>query len=89
MSFISLLLSPRFITLTLMIIGTALLAVAIALWPDLTPYLILPLVIFAFLSLLGVRDLLQKRHATLRTIRSRPMHASCWSAYARRCANTS
>ncbi len=58
--------SPRFIVLTICAVVTALL-LAFALTDDaLSGIVIVPLIVFAALTLLGVYDLLQKSHAVLR-----------------------
>ena len=58
--------SPRYITLTFALGGTAVLASAIYWYPDLLNYLGLPLAIFAFFALWGLRDFFQTKHAILR-----------------------
>jgi glutamate synthase domain-containing protein 2 len=57
---------PRFITLTLAIIATLAFFVLLLLFPAWDGLISVPLVIAAGLSLLGVRDLFQTRHAVLR-----------------------
>lgn len=58
--------TPRFIVLTLAVLATALFAGLLAAHPD-EPWLIgLPLALFAALTALGFRDLVQPRHAVLR-----------------------
>ena len=58
--------SPRYILLTISVTGTA--ACAAAAWRDplSLPYLLLPLAFFGALTVLGIRDLTQSRHAILR-----------------------
>ncbi len=60
--------TPRFIVLTLCSVVTALLLVIGVFDPNPKAFdiVLLPLILFAALTLLGVRDLLQKRHAVLR-----------------------
>ena len=60
-------LSPRFILLTTAIFGTA--TIAAMIWqapPTSQPLLVLPLAFFGFFACLGLRDLMQTRHAILR-----------------------
>ena len=58
--------SPRYILLTLALLGTAGTALALHTWPEWLVYLLAPLAFFGFFALLGLRDLLQTRHAILR-----------------------
>jgi glutamate synthase domain-containing protein 2 len=58
--------SPRFIVLTICTIVTALLVAMCIVDPHLFDVAFAPLVIFGALTLLGVRDLLQRHHAVLR-----------------------
>ncbi len=58
--------SPRYALLTLSILGAAGLAVLAWLTPDALLYVAVPLAIFSFFAGLGVRDLLQTKHAILR-----------------------
>ena len=60
--------SPRFIVLTICAVVTALL-IGIGIFdhnPKVWEFLLIPIVIFGALTLLGIRDLLQKNHAVLR-----------------------
>ena len=60
--------SPRFIVLTICAVVTALL-IGIGIFdhnPKVWEILLIPIVIFGALTLLGIRDLLQKNHAVLR-----------------------
>ena len=60
--------SPRFIVLTICAVVTALL-VGIGIFdhnPKIWEILLIPIVIFGALTLLGIRDLMQKSHAVLR-----------------------
>lgn len=65
MSFLNLLLSPRFILLTTAIVGAALSIAALVVWPG-TVLLWIPAAFFGFFALLGLRDLVQSKHAILR-----------------------
>ena len=56
----------RYIVLTIAFVGTATLAALIYRDPDLSRYLAVPLGVFGFLTLVGLRDLVQKKHAILR-----------------------
>jgi glutamate synthase domain-containing protein 2 len=58
--------TPRFILLTIALSGAAALGALIYEYPGYTRYLALPLAIFGFFSLLGLRDLFQTKHAILR-----------------------
>ncbi len=58
--------TPRYILLTIALTGTVAFGVAAASFPAEEPYLLPPLVIFACFLALGIRDLLQTRHAILR-----------------------
>jgi glutamate synthase domain-containing protein 2 len=57
---------PRYLPLSLSVAGT--LALCVLAWrnPDIAPYLSAPILVFLFFSALGVRDLLQTKHAILR-----------------------
>ena len=60
--------SPRFIVLTICAVVTALL-IGIGIFDHnakVCDFLLIPIVIFGALTLLGIRDLLQKNHAVLR-----------------------
>ncbi len=59
--------SRRYIVLTIALSGTAALIAVIYTEPTLGPYLALPLAIFGFFSLIGLRDLFQRKHAILRS----------------------
>jgi glutamate synthase domain-containing protein 2 len=59
-----LLLQPRFIVFTAIVVVTAALAVAFFLVPSV--YIVIPLVVCAALTLVGTLDLIQTRHAVLR-----------------------
>ncbi|MGA7322920.1 MAG: FMN-binding glutamate synthase family protein, partial [Rhodomicrobium sp.] len=58
--------SARYIALTLALAGTVMLATVAYQNADLIGYLTLPLSVFGFLTLVGVRDFFQKKHAILR-----------------------
>lgn len=58
--------TPRYILLTLVMVGTATLAVLSWRNPHLLIYIAAPLAILAGLALLGIRDLVQSKHAILR-----------------------
>ncbi|MGO9546392.1 MAG: FMN-binding glutamate synthase family protein [Rhodomicrobium sp.] len=58
--------SPRYIVLTIAFAGMAAFAALVYRDPDISRYFVLPLAIFGFFSLLGLRDLIQKKHAILR-----------------------
>jgi glutamate synthase domain-containing protein 2 len=58
--------TPRFILLTIALASTAALGVLAYQYPGLVRYLGLPLVVFGFLSLIGLRDIFQTKHAILR-----------------------
>jgi glutamate synthase domain-containing protein 2 len=58
--------TPRFIVFTLCVVVTALLLVIGIVDPKVFNIVLLPTVVFAALTLLGVRDLMQTRHAVLR-----------------------
>ena len=57
---------PRYILLTIALAGTA--AFAAAAWrnPDSLPHYLLPIAFFGAFAVLGLRDLMQRRHAILR-----------------------
>ncbi len=57
---------PRFITLTLAIAATLLFLFLFVVFPAWDGLIVIPLIIAAGLSLLGIRDLVQTRHAVLR-----------------------
>jgi len=59
------LLSPRFITLTLCVLVSALLLLTVAWFPQLY-LLLIPFAVFIGLVFVGLRDLVQTRHAILR-----------------------
>jgi glutamate synthase domain-containing protein 2 len=59
--------TPRYILLTIALLGAGGLAAIVIESPALLGYLALPLGIFAAFALLGVRDLFQKRHSILRS----------------------
>lgn len=59
-------LQGRFLILTLSILATAVLLLAMLATPHLAAYLWTPFLITAALSLIGIRDILQTRHAILR-----------------------
>jgi hypothetical protein len=58
--------SPRYILLCIALAGTA--AFAALAWRDLSslPYVLPPLAFFGLFAALGVRDLMQRKHAILR-----------------------
>ena len=58
--------SPRFIVLTICAVVTALLVAEVVFDPEWFDYLLIPILLFGGLSVLGVRDILQKPHAVLR-----------------------
>jgi hypothetical protein len=58
--------TPRYILLTIALLGTLALAAIAALDPETLPALALPLAVFGALVLLGICDLIQTRHAILR-----------------------
>lgn len=58
--------TPRYILLTLALVGTAATGALIARDPTHLPYLALPFSFFGFFSALGLRDLVQPQHAILR-----------------------
>ena len=58
--------SPRFIVLTICAVVTALLVAEIIFDPEWFDFLLIPILIFGGLSVLGVRDVMQKGHAVLR-----------------------
>ncbi|MEZ5910213.1 MAG: FMN-binding glutamate synthase family protein [Hyphomicrobiaceae bacterium] len=58
--------TSRFVTFTLVVVATVLLGVLALAVPGWRAVLLLPLLVLAGLSLLGVRDLLQTRHSILR-----------------------
>lgn len=58
--------TPRYILLTIAILGTAALAAIAARHPDLALHLTLPIAFFGVFVLLGICDLVQTRHAILR-----------------------
>ena len=59
--------TPRYIVLTIAFVGTAALAALIYRDPYLSRYLAVPLGVFGFLTLVGLHDLVQKKHAILRS----------------------
>ncbi len=59
--------TPRYIVLTLVLGGTAALAALVYWDPGLSRYFAVPLVLFGFLALVGLRDLIQTKHAILRS----------------------
>jgi glutamate synthase domain-containing protein 2 len=58
--------SPRFIVLTICAVVTALLVAEVIFDPEWFDFLLVPIMIFGGLSVLGVRDVMQKSHAVLR-----------------------
>jgi glutamate synthase domain-containing protein 2 len=58
--------SPRFIVLTICAVVTALLVAEVIFDPEWFDFLLIPIMIFGGLSVLGVRDVMQKSHAVLR-----------------------
>jgi glutamate synthase domain-containing protein 2 len=66
MRFLLLPFTPRYTLLTISFVATAALAWMVWRDPELTLYLVLPFGIAASLSMLGLRDMLQTRHAILR-----------------------
>jgi len=58
--------SPRYILLTIALVGTVAFAAATARDPAGTPFYLLPLLFFGGFAFLGLRDLVQRRHAILR-----------------------
>ena len=58
--------SPRYIVLTLAALGTAMLAALVWRDPQDAVHLAVPLGLFSFLTLVGIRDLVQTKHAILR-----------------------
>ncbi|MEM7776043.1 MAG: FMN-binding glutamate synthase family protein [Pseudomonadota bacterium] len=65
MTFLTLPFTSRYILLTIAVVGTVLSGTALVVWPDIW-LLLIPLVVFAAFTVLGLRDLLQSRHAILR-----------------------
>ncbi len=65
MSYFRLALEPRFVPMTLAVILTVAFALGLAIFPG-NPILLTGLAITGFLTLLGLRDIVQKRHAVLR-----------------------
>ncbi len=59
--------TARYIVFSIAVGGTAALAALIYARPDLGNYLAIPLAVFVFFALTGVRDLIQKRHSILRS----------------------
>lgn len=57
---------PRYILLTLSLVGACLLGGIVWRNPDSGPLVVLPLAVLAALALLGIRDLVQRKHAILR-----------------------
>ena len=75
--------TPRYILLTIALLGTLALAAIAALDPETLPVLSLPLAILGGLLLLGICDLLQTRHAILRQLSDRgsyPLHPRAYQA---------
>jgi hypothetical protein len=66
MSMLRLAFTPRFIVYTLCILLTAALLVTVLAYPPLFGFAGIPLAVFACLTVLGTRDLIQTRHAVLR-----------------------
>ncbi|MGO8953888.1 MAG: FMN-binding glutamate synthase family protein [Rhodomicrobium sp.] len=60
-------LTRRYIALTIALGGTAALAALIYWDPGFSRYLAVPLAVLGFLALVGLRDLIQKKHAILRS----------------------
>ena len=58
--------SPRFIVLTICAVVTALLVAEVIFDPEWFDFLLIPIMIFGGLTVLGVRDVMQKSHAVLR-----------------------
>src|SRR5438034_2273541 len=58
--------SPRFIVLTICAVVTALLVAEVVFDPEWFDFLLIPIMVFGGLSVLGVRDVMQKSHAVLR-----------------------
>ena len=58
--------SPRFIVLTICAVVTALLIAEVVFDPEWFDFLLIPILIFGGLTVLGVRDVMQKSHAVLR-----------------------
>ena len=58
--------TPRYILLTLAVLGTAAFAALIWRYPEAALHLAVPLAVFGFFAALGVRDLVQTKHAILR-----------------------
>ncbi|MCP4621321.1 MAG: FMN-binding glutamate synthase family protein [Bradyrhizobium sp.] len=58
--------SPRFIVLTICAVVTALLVGEVIFDPEWFDFLIIPIIVFGGLTVLGIRDVLQKPHAVLR-----------------------
>src|ERR1700742_3923738 len=58
--------SPRFIVLTICAVVTALLVSEVIFDPDWFDVLLIPIIIFGGLTVLGIRDVMQKPHAVLR-----------------------
>jgi hypothetical protein len=58
--------TPRYILLTIAVTGSLVLAALVWRCPQAALHLALPLALFGFLALLGLRDLVQTKHAILR-----------------------
>ena len=58
--------SPRYIVLTICAVVTALLVAEVIFDPEWFDWLLLPIILFGGLTVLGIRDVLQKPHAVLR-----------------------
>jgi glutamate synthase domain-containing protein 2 len=58
--------SPRYIVLTICAVVTALLVAEVIFDPEWFDFLLIPILIFGGLTVLGVRDVMQKSHAVLR-----------------------
>ncbi|MGB8315327.1 MAG: FMN-binding glutamate synthase family protein, partial [Aestuariivirga sp.] len=66
MNTLQLLFSPRIVPLTLSVLGLLITLMASLLLHLSNSYTVIPLVVFGLLSALGLRDLMQTRHAILR-----------------------
>jgi glutamate synthase domain-containing protein 2 len=66
MRLLTLAFTPRYILLTIALCGTAIFSALLLHGGDRAPYFWAPLALFGAFALLGVRDLIQKRHAILR-----------------------
>ena len=58
--------SPRFIVLTICAVVSALLVAEVIFDPEWFDFLLIPILLFGGLTVLGIRDIMQKGHAVLR-----------------------